>query len=120
MNQIVDGGALNGGAIEGWIIIGMAIATFAIRYLMFGASSRLTLPPTLIEALRYVPPVVLTAIVVPEVLLDGGAVSVGLENARLAGALAAIAIGVYTQNLLLTIVLGMAVFFSWQSLLSAF
>ncbi|MEL6493114.1 MAG: AzlD domain-containing protein, partial [Cyanobacteria bacterium J06621_3] len=38
------------------LISGMAIATFAIRYLMFGASSRITLSPTLLRALRYVPP----------------------------------------------------------------
>ncbi|MEB3358408.1 MAG: AzlD domain-containing protein [Synechococcales bacterium] len=100
------------------MITGMAIATFAIRYTMFAASSRITLSATLLKALRYVPPVVLTAIVVPEVLLNDGALHLSLLNARLVGAIAAVAVGALTQNLLLTIVLGLAAFFGWQGVLN--
>jgi len=103
---------------EFFLIAGMAIATFGIRYIMFGASSHITLPPALLGALRYVPPVVLTAIVVPEVLLQSDGLDVSYLNARLIGAIAAAIVGGATQNLLLTIVVGMAVFFSWQALLS--
>ena len=98
------------------IISGMAIATFTIRYIMFGVSSRIVLSAGLLTALRYVPPVVLTAIVVPEVLLNEGSLSVGFGNARLVGAIAAILVSTLTKNLLLTIVLGMATFFGWQAL----
>ena len=97
---------------------GMAIATFTIRYLMFAASSRIAFSPTLLSALRYVPPVVLTAIVVPEVLFHEGSLQVSYLNARLVGAIAAIVVSSLTQNLLLTIVLGMAAFFGWQGLLT--
>ncbi|MEO0408653.1 MAG: AzlD domain-containing protein [Cyanobacteria bacterium P01_A01_bin.135] len=97
------------------MLTGMAIATFAIRYVMFGASSRITLSPALLNALRYVPPVVLTAIVVPEVLLSSGTLHLGLGNPRLMGAIAAGLVGGLTQNLLLTIVVGMAVFLGWQA-----
>ncbi len=99
------------------IVAGMAIATFSIRYVMFGASSRLALSPAVLSALRYLPPVVLTAIVAPEVLLANGQLELGIMNARFVGAIAAIIVSVTTQNLLLTIVLGMAVFFGWQSVL---
>lgn len=102
---------------ETLLIFGMAIATFSIRYVMFGASSHIKLSPALLNALRYVPPVVLSAIVVPEVLLNDGAISVGYMNARLVGAIAAITISYVTQNLLLTIVVGMGVFFSWQAII---
>lgn len=98
------------------MLMGMAIATFTIRYVMFGASSRLTLSPALLNALRYVPPVVLTAIVVPEVVLQQGALHLGPDNPRLVGAIAAAFVGGLTQNLLLTIVVGMAVFFGWPLL----
>ncbi|MEL6223571.1 MAG: AzlD domain-containing protein [Cyanobacteria bacterium J06627_8] len=97
------------------MISGMAIATFAIRYVMFGASDRITLAPTILKALRYVPPVVLTAIVAPEVLLSSGTVQVSYLNARLIGAIAAILVAWKTKNLLLTIVLGMVTFFIWKS-----
>ncbi|MEM6596938.1 MAG: AzlD domain-containing protein [Cyanobacteria bacterium P01_C01_bin.69] len=99
------------------LILGMMLVTFFIRYVMFGASSRITLSPDFLSALRYVPPVVLSAIVVPEVLLSDGALSVGVMNARLVGAIAAIVISYVTRNLLLTIIVGMAVFFGWQSLI---
>lgn len=100
------------------IIAGMAIATFTMRYIMLGMSNTITLSPAMLNALRYVPPVVLTAIVVPEVLLNDGALSLTYLNARLVGAIAACLVGSLTQNLLLTIVLGMAVFFGWQGFLT--
>ncbi|MGB3295845.1 MAG: AzlD domain-containing protein [Phormidesmis sp.] len=99
-------------------VLGMALVTFSIRYFVFGASSRISLPPALLNALRYVPPVVLTAIVVPEVLLSDGTLQVSYVNARLVGAIAAVLVGRLTQNLLLTIVVGMATFFVWQGMLS--
>jgi len=99
---------------EGLLILGMMLATFSVRYVMFGASSRIQLSPALLNSLRYVPPVVLSAIVVPEVMLSEGVLSVGVMNARLVGAIAAIFISYTTRNLLLTIVVGMAVFFGWQ------
>ena len=101
---------------EGLLIFGMMLATFSVRYVMFGASSRIKLSPALLNALRYVPPVVLSAIVVPEVLLSDGVLSVGVMNARLVGAIAAITVSYLTRNLLLTIIIGMVVFFGWQAL----
>lgn len=99
---------------EVFLIVGMMLATFSVRYIMFGASSYIKLSPALLNALRYVPPVVLSAIVVPEVLLSNGELSVGFMNARLVAAIAAILISYFTRNLLLTITVGMAVFFVWQ------
>lgn len=103
---------------EAFMIAAMAIATFAIRYGLFAISSRIVLSPTVLRALRYVPPVVLTAIVIPEVLLHDGALHLTLANARLVGAIAAGVVGSLTHNLLLTIVLGMAVFWGWQGFMS--
>ncbi|MEM9214108.1 MAG: AzlD domain-containing protein [Cyanobacteria bacterium P01_F01_bin.150] len=100
------------------IAMGMAIATFSMRYVMFGFSQTITLSPSIINALRYVPPVVPTAIVVPEVLLQDGTLQVTYMNAQLVGAVVTCALGSLTQNLLLTIVLGMAAFFSWQGVLT--
>ena len=69
----------------------------------------------LINALRYVPPAVLTAIIVPAVLIPTGeGVNFSYTNAYLVGAVAAFGISWFSQNLLLTIVLGMAAFWGWQ------
>lgn len=101
------------------LLAGMAMVTFGIRYPVLGLSGRIKLSPGLQEMLRYIPPAVLTAIVVPAVLLpDGEGLLLSYTNARLVGAIAAILISYYSKNLLLTIVLGMAIFFGWQGLLA--
>lgn len=100
------------------LISGMAIVTFTIRYAMFAVAGRVEFPRWLVNALRYVPPAVLTAIIVPAVLLPGGDnLQLSYTNPYLVGALFACVIGWLGQNLLLTIVLGMAVFLGWQWLL---
>jgi len=97
------------------LITGMTLVTFGIRYCMFALSGRIRLSQSFLNALRYVPPVVLTAIVVPAVLMPSGeSLELGLANARLVGAIAAFTTGWFTRNLLLTIVIGMAVIFGWQ------
>jgi branched-subunit amino acid transport protein len=96
------------------LIGGMAIVTFLIRYPVLALSGRFKLSDRFLQVLRYVPPAVLTAIVVPVVLMPENQLWVSYTNARLIGAIAAVAIGVWRQNLLLTIVVGMAVFWVWQ------
>jgi branched-subunit amino acid transport protein len=98
-----------------WLLIGgMALVTFGIRYPVLAMSGRLQPPPRLLQALTYVPPAVLTAIIVPAVLVESGDLWVSWQNPRLIGAIAALAIGFWRQNLLLTILVGMAAFLLWQ------
>lgn len=97
------------------MITGMALVTFGIRYGAIALSGRIRLSKSLLNALRYVPPVVLTAIVVPAVLMpDGTTLDLAWGNARLVGAIAAFATGWFTQNLLWTIGAGMISFLLWQ------
>jgi branched-subunit amino acid transport protein len=104
---------------EVYLIAGMALVTFAIRYSMFLVAGRFEFPAGLVNALRYVPPAVLTAIILPAVLIPTGeGINLSYTNAYLVGALAAFGISWFSQNLLLTIVLGMAAFWGWQGLLT--
>jgi branched-subunit amino acid transport protein len=103
--------------IEFYLIAGMAAVTFPIRYTLFAMSGRLEFPKGLVRALRYVPPTVLTAIIVPTVLRPNGPLDISYTNAYLIGALVAFGVGWVSRSLLLTIVVGMAAFFSWQWLL---
>jgi branched-subunit amino acid transport protein len=100
------------------LIGGMAIVTFLIRYPVLAFSGRLKLPPQFVQVLGYVPPTVLTAIVVPAVLMPANAIDLSHTNARLVGAIVAVLIGFWRQNLLLTIGGGMLAFFGWQGLLA--
>ena len=104
---------------EALLIGGMAIVTFLIRYPVLAFSGRLKLSPQFVQVLGYVPPAVLTAIIVPSVLMPtANAIDLSLTNARLVGAIVAVAIGFWRQNLLLTIGGGMLAFFGWQGLLA--
>jgi branched-subunit amino acid transport protein len=100
-----------------YLLAGMAIVTFLIRYSLIGMSGRIELSSAIKQLLRYIPAAVLTAIVVPAVLMPDGELLLSYTNARLIGAIAAILISLWTKNLLLTIVLGMLIFFAWQALI---
>ncbi len=103
---------------EVWMVLGMFLATFLIRYLPYGVADALRLPEALERALRYVPPAVLMAIVVPAVLLpDGQTWRLDWQNPYLFGAGVAFAVGWWKNHLLLTILSAMLAFFAWQALL---
>lgn len=110
---------------EVFLIGGMALVTFGVRYSLIGLSGRIKLPAAVISALQFVPPTVLTAIVVPAVLFPAGKLSVGLplgmalgpDNARLIGALVTVLVAFWKKNLLLTIGAGMGFFLGYQMLL---
>ncbi len=98
------------------LIVGMTLVTVLIRYPLLAVSGRVQLSPRLLQALNYVPPAVLTAIVVPIVLVENDQLWLGLGNPRLVGAIATISVGLWRKNLLLTIVVGMGAFLLWQAI----
>jgi len=92
----------------GWVLIaGMAVVAFLARAVFILPGSRLRLPPTAERVLRYAPAAALVAIIVPDLALAHGAWAVSIDNPRLIGGLAAIAIAAATRSILLTIVGGM-------------
>ncbi|MGD1858545.1 MAG: AzlD domain-containing protein [Leptolyngbyaceae cyanobacterium] len=99
---------------EWWLVSGMALVTFLIRYPALALSGRLKLPAKLLQALNYVPPAVLVAIVVPAIFVESGDLWFSWQNPRIVGAIVTVAIGLWRQNLLLTITVGMGAFLLWQ------
>lgn len=95
-------------------IIAMGLVTFGIRVSMFMLLERTPLRPGLLRALRYVPVAVLTAIIVPEVLMPGGTFELSLGNARLLAALVAVVIAWRTRNVFATVLAGMVVLWIMQ------
>jgi branched-subunit amino acid transport protein len=97
------------------LILGMAVITLLVRTAVFLFGERLAFPPLVRTALGFVPITVLTAIIVPMVLSPHGeGADLNWRNPRLAGALAAIALSVFVRNPLVTIALGLGVYFFWQ------
>ncbi len=102
-----------------YLVAGMAGVTFSIRYVLLPLSGRIKFSDSMQRALRYVPPAVLTAIIVPAALIpDGRTLQLTWTNPYLVGAVLTVLIGWFGKHLLLTIVGGMVGFALWQGLLS--
>ncbi len=89
------------------LVAGMALITFGIRYPMLVLVGRVQLPESVINALKFVPVAVLTAICVPAVLLPKGELWIAPNNPWLLAGIVTILVSWRTKNLLLTIVVGM-------------
>ena len=101
---------------EFWLILGMMLVTFGVRYPVLALVGQIDLPDPVFRALKYVPVAVLTAIVVPAVLMPDDELTISLQNAEMIGAIAATLVAWRTRSLLWTIVIGMAAFYAWRLL----
>jgi branched-subunit amino acid transport protein len=101
-----------------WIVMAViGVLTFLTRLSFIALAGRWDAPPLFRSALRFVPVAILTAIVVPELVLHTGTLDVSLTNARLLGGVLAILVAWQTKNTVLTIVIGMAAFWILQAFL---
>ncbi len=101
-----------------WLtLIAGGVITYAIRLSMIAAWGRVTLPPVLQAGLRFVPPAVLSAIILPEILRRDGVLDFSLGNTRLLAGVIAALIAWRTRNALLTIAAGMAALWILQAMI---
>lgn len=101
-----------------WLIIAACGAgTYGIRLSMLVLLHPSALPRTLRDALRFVTPAVLAAIIVPAVLYVGPkqALSVGPGNERLVAAVIAAGVAWLANNVWLTIGVGMTALWVLQA-----
>ena len=95
---------------EFWLILGMFIITFGIRFVMFAFAGKITFPVWMQQSLKFVPPAVLTAIIVPAVVMPYGDMDISFNNVYLLAAIISVVISLVTKSLLKTIFFGMLVF----------
>jgi branched-subunit amino acid transport protein len=100
-----------------WLtILGAGVVTFAMRLSFIALLGRIRIPPPLERALRFVPAAVLTAVVIPLLFYENGALDVSLGNERLLAGLVAALIAWRTRNVLFTLVGGMATLWTLQAI----
>ena len=93
-----------------WLVMFIAgLLTFGMRLSFIYLFGRLGVPDTMRRALRFVPPAVLSAIILPELLMPSGSLNFGLSNHRWLAGLAAMLVAWRTKNTLLTILAGMII-----------
>ena len=103
--------------MEIWLIIlAMGVVTYALRLSLIGAIRQLTLPPLVMRGLRFVPPAVLSAIILPEVLRPSGPLDISLTNARLVAGIVAALVAWRTRSVVPTVLVGLAVVWLMQAL----
>jgi branched-subunit amino acid transport protein len=90
-------------------VLCIGVGTYLMRLSFIALSGRYELPPLVQRALRYVPPSVLTALIVPDLVGQGGAVSLSLGSARLVAGVVAIVVAWRSRNVFLTLIAGMVV-----------
>jgi branched chain amino acid efflux pump len=91
-----------------WLAIaGVALSTFLLRasFIVFADPQRF--PKRFRQALTFVPPAVLAAIVVPGLLISQGAIDLTAANPRWIAGVAAIVVAAKTRNALAAIATGM-------------
>lgn len=91
-----------------WLIMLIGgLLTFGMRFSLIFLFGRLEVPETMRRALHYVPPAVLSAIILPELIYPAGSLDLSFGNIRLLAGIIAILAAWYTKNTLLTILAGM-------------
>ncbi len=94
--------------MELWLIIlGMVFVTYTIRLSVIALLGEAAMPDSLRNALRFVPPAALSAIIFPAVLMPEGSLDVSPGNTRLLAALIAAVVAWRSRSTLLSIAVGM-------------
>ena len=89
------------------IMIVTGLLTFAMRFIMLSAVAPRKLPNAFEEALGFVPIAVLTAIIVPAVLVGEDDSIMLLDNARLPATIIAICVALVSRSVVMTISSGL-------------
>jgi branched-subunit amino acid transport protein len=98
-----------------WLVFLLGgLLTFGMRYSFIYLLGRFEIPETLRRALRFVPPAVLTAIVLPELVVQSGQIDLSFGNFRLLAGVVAVIVAWKTKNTILTILAGMIALLSLE------
>lgn len=100
---------MNYTVLDVWtVILVVGVLTFGIRFSFVALFGRVdTVPPRVEAALRYVPAAVLAALVVPSLLVIRPSLGATLVNAELLAGAAAVVAAWRTENIFVTIAVGM-------------
>ena len=104
---------LTAGITDSWTlltIVGLACISVLTRCFFFISESDWKLPSWIERGLQYAPIAALSAVIVPEIVMSQGMLIGTLQDARLYGAIAGVAVFFWRRNTLGCIAGGMAVY----------
>ena len=92
------------------VIIGLSVVTVVARSFFFLSNQDWQLPHWAQRGLQYAPIAALSAVVIPEIVMNQGALITTWQDARLFAAAAGVLVYFTKRDVLLTIIGGMAVY----------
>jgi len=98
-------------------VLTLGLGTFIIRFSFILIMDKISLPDVLHRMLRFIPASVLTALIVPAVLLHKNGSTTWAEPERVIAALVAVLVAWKTKNIMATIASGMMVLWGLQAVL---
>ena len=91
-----------------WLtIVACGVVTYATRLSFIALHERIAVPDWFREALTFVPVAVLSAIILPEILVPNDTLNLSLLNPRLLAGIVATIVAWRTKNVWVTIAVGM-------------
>lgn len=99
------------------LILGVAAGTYLIRLSFIQAWQWISVPDELARALRYVPPAVFAALILPALTVSGGSIDLSPDNLRLVAGVLAAGVAWYSHSVLLTLGVGMGSLWILQAVL---
>lgn len=105
---------------EIWLIIAaLAVGTFLIRFSFLGMIGDRPMPPIVLRLLRFTPVAVLPGMVAPLVLWPAGTGGEP-DPVRMVAAIATLAIGLWTKNVLWAMIGGAATLYAGLAVMAVF
>lgn len=89
------------------IIMGMALVTFATRFSCVALLQKTGMPVWLERWLRHIPTAILTALIIPALVLPKGQIDISLYNHYLVAGFIAALVAYKSRNIIATLILGM-------------
>ena len=92
------------------VIVGLAVVTVVTRSFFFMSNQAWHLPKWAQRGLQYAPIAAMSAVVIPEIVTNQGQWMTDWQDARLFSAVFGVCVYYWRRDVMLTIVLGMAVY----------
>ena len=101
-----------------WLVILFAgLLTFGARFSFILLLDRIKVPAWFRRGLRFVPPAVLSALILPELVTRNATMDISFRNPQLYAGTLAVLVAWRTKNVLLTIITGMVALLILQAVL---
>jgi branched-subunit amino acid transport protein len=97
------------------VVIGMGLVTYLERASCLLVFSRVSMSREMERVLRFVPPAVLSALVLPAFVYQGSSIAVPWENPRLLAGVVSAVVAWRTKNVALTLAAGMVALWALQA-----